>query len=118
MEFDDGDSGEVWPTLQSCSPWDPIKATSFCNTPVIREQGFSIGPILRQGWSAAASVTDRLTDTLYDYAPEEVSRSTVRVPKESRLTAVACMCVSVSGGVIPPVRPVTGMRQCPSVLRR
>ena len=50
----------------------------FMNSSELGEQGFSIGPILRQGWSAAAGATDRLTDTLYDYVPEGVSRATVR----------------------------------------
>ena len=50
----------------------------FMNSSELGEQGFGIGPILRQGWSAAAGATDRLTDTLYDYVPEGVSRATVR----------------------------------------
>ena len=78
-------------TMATAARWDRVQCAVFClGTPtcsIARKQysfsggqGFSIGPILRQGWSAAAGATDRLTDTLYDYVPEEVSRSTVRAP--------------------------------------
>lgn len=43
-------------------------------------QGFSLGGILGQAWSALLGVTDRLTDIVYDYVPDDVSRPTVRAP--------------------------------------
>lgn len=40
-------------------------------------QGVGFGPILGQAWSAATAITNRLTDFVYHYVPEDVSRSTV-----------------------------------------
>ncbi|BDA45438.1 hypothetical protein COCOBI_07-2250 [Coccomyxa sp. Obi] len=40
-------------------------------------EGFGLGPFIKQAWSALLSITDRLTDVVYDYVPADVSRSTV-----------------------------------------
>ena len=82
--------------------WDPIMRNfPFKHHWFWGEQGFSIGPILRQGWAAAAGATDRLTDTLYDYVPDGVSRAMVRTQSSG---VCLCMSVSVQGSAILPFR--------------
>lgn len=51
-------------------------------------EGFGLGPFLRQAWSALLSITDRLTDVVYDYVPADVSRSTVSLAVKAGLLLV------------------------------
>jgi len=53
--------------------------TEAKNAVSVAMQGFGLGAVLGQAWSALLGVTDRLTDVVYDYVPENVSRSTVRL---------------------------------------
>ncbi|EIE20187.1 hypothetical protein COCSUDRAFT_34065 [Coccomyxa subellipsoidea C-169] len=51
-------------------------------------EGFSLGGILGQAWSALLGVTDRLTDIVYDYVPDDVSRPTVNLAVKAGLLLV------------------------------
>ncbi|CAL8470962.1 g10504 [Coccomyxa elongata] len=51
-------------------------------------EGFGLGIFVGQAWSALLSITDRLTDVVYDYVPADVSRSTVSLAVKAGLLLV------------------------------
>lgn len=77
-------------------------------------QGFSVGPFLQQALSALAGATDRLSDIVYDYAPDGISRPTVSPPSAHCLISRAIFRTFIMRGCFGPglLLRVRGTKPC------